>query len=650
MRIGVFICQCGPNLGDALELQELVGFADGLPHVAWAASENLLCAESGREIISCAIAQHRLDRVVIAGCSPKEHEHTFQEVVGNSGLNPHLLQMANIREQCAWVTADKSEAMEKAGALIRAAVHRVMHHEPIERIEIPCNPDVLVVGAGVAGISAALALSQKQRRVYVVEREPCIGGKVARYGSLFPHQQCAACVWEAEFDALLHSPGIEVLTCCEVVEAAGSWGNFIVKVRQRATLVDPNACIGCGLCEAACPVSAPNEYNEGLDARKAVHIPYPGSLPHVAVIDKDRCTRFRFDDDCQACRDACPFGAIHYDEQDGVRELQVGAVVLATGFDLLDTRCAPQYGYGTVKHVVTGLEFERMLSSSGPTEGKILLENGQPPKSLAIVHCVGSRSHRFKSYCSEVCCRYSLKFTHQVQQQLPETEIIELFSDLCLPGRHAQPSFDSLQEDGRATLVRMRDPGAVEITASEDRIVVAYMDSGGKDQTRLVDMVVLCPAMTGSLVAADLSEIFELRTDQDGFFQVGQPATDPVSSWRDGIFVVGCAQRPMDVASAVAQGHAAAGKILSWLVPGETIALEAGAAIVDSAFCSGCRACLEVCCYKALGVDPETRGVVINKALCRGCGMCAAVCPSGAIKIPRFTYAQLAAEIGGLTA
>jgi heterodisulfide reductase subunit A len=648
IRIGVCLCECGPHIKEALDLPELVRFAECLPGVVWAATANLLCSEAGKAELADSIALHRLNRLVIAACSPKEHEHTFRGVLRHAGLNPFLLQVANIREQCAWVTEDKTAAMSKAKALIGAAVRRVGHHEELEQTEIPAVPDVLVVGAGVAGISAATALARKGRHVYVVEKDPCIGGKVARYGDLFPHMQCSSCAWEESFDALLSSEAIEVMTSSEVVEATGYRGNFAVEVRRNATFVDPSVCVGCASCVTVCPVIASNEFNEGLDTRKAVYLPYPGSLPHVAVIDKDRCSRIGMKEDCDACMRACPFGAINFEDRDRMAHIKVGAVVLATGFDLFDLGSAPGYGIGEIENVYTSLEMERLLSASGPTEGRLLLRDGRQPGSLAIVHCAGSRTGGSKDYCSEVCCNYLLKFAQQARQQIPDIDIVELFSDLCLPGRHGWELFNRLKDDPGIAFVRTRGPDAVRITASGDEISVSYMDSSGEFQSRSVEMVVLAPPMTGTAASADLARIFDLTADDGGFLLLGRPATDPVSSSREGIFVVGCAQRPMDIASAVARGQAAAGVILAGLLPGDRLDLDPTAASIDEALCSACGACVEVCGYKAVQVDEITNGVRIVSALCRGCGLCVAVCPAGAIKAPHFTYTILAAEIGGL--
>lgn len=646
-RIGIYICECGPNIKDAMDIDEVVKFAQGLENVVLAKPFGLLCSEEGKALISSEIKKQNLTRVVFAACSPKEHEITFKGILRNAGLNPFLLQIANIREHCAWVIKDKSLATDKAKAMINAAVGRVVHHEPLETKEIECQPDVLVVGAGMAGISAALTLAQRNREVYLVEKLPCIGGKVALYEDVFPNLQCASCVLDPVADEILHHEQIKILTYSEVEEVLGFYGNFVVKVNKRARFVDAATCIGCEACFDVCPVKAKNEFNEGLDERRAIYIPYAGALPNVAVIDKEHCLRWQ-GEPCTACQEACAFGSINYEETDQVEELKVGAIVLATGFDIFDARHAPQYGYGKIENVYTSLEFERLVNPTGPTEGKIELKNGQTPEKIALVHCVGSRTSNFNEHCSGVCCMYLLKFAHQAARKLPGVSITQLYSDLCLPGKESQSFFGRVSGENGPEFLHMKEPDSIEIAEEGGKILIEYVDVHGQSDTVTSDMVVLAPAIEGARDARGLAHVFDISQGEGGFFVEEDPSIAPVSTVRDGVFIAGCAQGPKDIQSSVADGQAAAGRILSRLIPGEKLVLEAITAEVDTSLCSGCKICIALCPYKAITYDEIGKHVTINEILCRGCGVCPAGCPSGAIKANHFTDAQISAEIRAL--
>jgi heterodisulfide reductase subunit A len=545
------------------------------------------------------------------------------------------------------VIKDSRLATDKAKAMIAAAVGRVVHHEPLEIKEIECHEDVLVVGAGMAGISAALSLAQRNRKVYLVERSPCIGGKVARYEDVFPNLECASCVLDPILDEVLHNEQIEALTLTEVQEVLGFYGNFIVKINRKAAYVDAGTCIGCGACFEVCPVKVKNEYNEALDNRKAIYVPYAGALPNVAVIDKERCLHWQAEG-CSACKEVCPFGSIDFEDKDKVQELRVGAVVLATGFDIFDPNRAPRYGHGTVENVYTSLEFERLVNSSGPTEGKILLKDGNPPKRVALVHCVGSRTKRFNEHCSAVCCLYSLKFAHQVNEKLPGASVTEFHSDLCLPGKDSQQFLNKISGEDRIRLIHMKNPDSIEIVQDNGNILIRYTDIYGMSGTIGCDMVILAPAMEGAHDAQSVAEIFDISQGKGGFFVEEHTKVAPISTAREGIFVAGCAQGPKDIPSSVAQGQAAAGRILSRLVPGERLRLEGAVAEVDAYLCSGCKICAGLCPYKAIVYDDTEKQIAVNEVLCRGCGICVAACPSGVIKANHFTDTEISAEIKGL--
>ncbi|MCG2711720.1 MAG: CoB--CoM heterodisulfide reductase iron-sulfur subunit A family protein [Candidatus Omnitrophica bacterium] len=647
LKVGIYVCECGPNIKDALDINVLVDFAAGLEAVKTAKSFNLLCSQGGGELIKRDIEEYGLDRIVIAACSPKEHEITFKKILKSAGLNPFLLQIANIREQCAWVIKDKAKATAKARAVINAAVNRVLCQEPLEVKEIDAVADVLVVGAGISGISAALTLSQKARKVYLLEQLPVIGGKVARYEEVFPNLECASCMMDPVMDEVLHDENIEVLTLSSLEEVLGFFGNFIVTVKQAARYVDVSSCIGCGACFEACPVSVKNEYNQGLDVRKAVYIPYAGALPNAAVIDRNNCLRFK-SQECDACLKACPFGAIRYDDKDTYRQINVGAVVLASGYDLFDLSGISQYGYKKIKNVYTSLDFERLLSSTGPTNGKIVLDEGRVPDNIVIIHCTASRSKKFAWYCSGVCCMYSLKFSRLIHEKLPDVSVTHLYLDFCLPGKEAQGFFDGINELQKIRFLRMKDADSVRIDEQEDSAIITYTDENGIIKKLNTDMIVLSAAMEGALKSDMLAKICDVKQGKGGFFEEEHNKLSPVSTMKEGIFIAGCAQSPMDIQKSVISAKAAAGQILSKLVPGDKLVLEPIIACIDEDLCSGCKSCIALCPYNAISYDEDKKISKINDVLCRGCGVCAAACPSGVIKSRHFTDEQINAEIKGL--
>lgn len=416
------------------------------------------------------------------------------------------------------------------------------------------NGDVLVIGAGIAGIEASLLLAGAGRKVYLIEKTSYIGGNVIKYEHVFSNLECATCMVAPKQQELLGNEAIELLTLSEVLDVKGSSGNFVVKVRKRARYVDPVNCIGCNTCFDPCPVSLKNEFEEGLGERKAIYIPCAGALPNVPAIDPENCIRFQ-GKDCQACKEACMFDAINFDEKDEELELKVGAILVATGFSAFNPNKISQYGYGKFGGVYTAFEFERMFASNGPTEGKILLRNGQSPKSVAILHCVGRKE---KGYCSAVCCMYSLKFIHYLKDKLPEVKIYELYSDLCIPGKSYQKFYEEMKEKG-ADIIRAKEFKVAE----EGRGMVIKCTVNGKESSLPVDMVILAPAIEPREDAPELAKVLAIPQDEHGFFR--EELYTPVATSREGVFIAGCAQDPKDIQGSVAQSEAAVGRIIATL-------------------------------------------------------------------------------------
>jgi len=668
-RIGVYICSCGANISDNIDFDDLIKFSSSLDDVAYVKVYNLFCSEEGKEFLADDILKEKPDRVVIAACSPKEHEKTFRDVLQTAGMNPYLFQMVNIREQVAWVTSEKTDATEKAKVYIRAAVKRVALHEMLEKREIDCNTDALVIGAGPAGMEAAFLLARAGRKVCLVEKNSFIGGRVARYEEVFPKMECASCMLEPRMDEVLHDENIEILTCSEVQEVLGFLGNFNVKIRKRATYVDKEKCIGCGACYDACPVQVKNEFDYNLSERKAIYVPYTGALPNVPVIDENNClrcagnegginreafdlgliTKEEYDamktQDCRRCKEACMFDAINYDDKEEIIERKAGGIVVATGFDLFDPSVLPEFGYGRIPEVYTSLEFERILSQTGPTGGKLLMKNEQEPQSVAIIHCIGSRDKQNHQYCSGVCCLYALKFAHMVKKQIPSVKVYGIYTDWCVPGKNNQDFLDDVKAEGNIDFIHTSLPMHVAIKQGDDKINLASADVSGKKLDIYSDMVVLCPAMVPGKDTPGLSKLLGVARDKDGFFTEGHTKLAPVSTNINGVLIAGCSQGPKDIQNSVAQGAAAAGQILSALVPGRKLELAVTTAEIDENACSGCMTCIAVCPYKAITFDSEKKVSVVNPALCKGCGTCVAACPSGSAKSMHFTGKQILAEI-----
>ena len=669
--VGIYLCSCGTNISETIDIDELSRFSSSLDTVAYVKSNSLLCSEEGKQFIAEDIIRQKPDRVVIVACTPKEHEKTFRNVLQKAGFNPYLFQMVNIREQVAWVTADKTVATEKAKAYIRAAVRRVALQEPFEKKEIDCNTDALVIGAGPAGIEAALVLARAGRKVTLVEKNAFVGGRVARYEDVFPKLECASCMLEPKMDDILHNENIELLTNSEVQEVLGFLGNFVVKIHKKASFVDKEKCIGCGACYEECPVKTKNEFDYNLSERKAIHVPYTGALPNVPVIDTKTCRRFEgrtelyrealeaglitqeeFDTfkgyDCQICKQACGFDAINYDDQDTIVERNVGGIVVATGFDLFDTSVLPQYGYGRLPEVYTSLEFERILAQTGPTAGKLLMKNGEAPESLAIIHCIGSRDRDYKDYCSGVCCLYALKFAHMIRKHSPSVKVFDIYADWCVPGKDNQAFLDSIRDWENMQLIRTGLPMNVVLKQKEKNIDLFCNDASENRQKISADMVVLCPAMIPSKDTEKLSELFQISRSKEGFFAEGHSKLAPVSTNIEGIFIAGCAQGPKDIQNSVAQAAAAAGQVLSLLVPGRKLELDVMTAEIDEKTCAECRMCISLCPYKAIVLDKQKNVAVVNTVLCKGCGTCVAACPSGSAKSRHYTNEQIYAEIEGV--
>ena len=634
-RIGVFVCHCGLNIAKTVRVSELAEFAATLPDVVVAADYKFMCSTPGQELIQNDIKKHNLDRVIVAACSPLMHEKTFRKVIENAGLNQYLLSIVNVREQDAWVTEDEDEATAKAKALINGAVYRARLLQPLTPRFIDVNPDVMVVGGGIAGIQAALELAETGKKVYLVERNSTIGGHMAQFDKTFPTLDCSACILTPKMDAVLQNPRIELLTYCEVEEVKGFVGNFDVKIRQKARYIDHDKCNACLACTEKCPGKGGFRMGRGAGKEESHLYPLPAGRSPEAGHRPQRLHVFPEKGKCRLCEKVCGQGAIAFEQQDTFKEIKVGAMIVATGYDLMDTETPLQYGYGKLPGVYHALEIERLFNAAGPTGGKVVMRDGKEPQSMAILHCIGSRDKNHYEYCSRVCCMYSLKFAHLLKEKT-HGDVYQLYIDMRAPGKGYEEFYNRLVEED----VKFIRGKAARVTDKSDnpdfagKLVVEVDDTlMGRFVTIPVDMVVLSPAMKPRADAKEMARLFNLSTDKYGFFMERHPKLAPLSTMTEGVFIAGACQGPKDIPDSVAQGTGAAAEALTIVVK-DKLELEAATAIVNPAACCGCHNCVTVCPY---GAPRSTRKRTYPKSTRRSAR--AAVCARPAVPRRRFSPA-----------
>jgi heterodisulfide reductase subunit A len=646
VRIGVYVCHCGTNIAGTVDVKELAAYAAGLPGVVVAREYKYMCSDPGQELIRTDIRDHRLERVVVAACSPSLHEKTFRNAASGGGMNPYLFQMVNIREHDSWVHEDRLAATRKARDLLRAAVYRVALHRPLTPRHVPIHPDVLVVGGGIAGIHAALTAAHAGKHVYLVEREPTIGGHMGMFDKTFPTLDCAACILTPKMTAVKAHPKITLWTLSEVAAVDGYVGNYRVTVRRKPRYVIEELCVGCMECIEACvfkQAKVPDEFNLGLSKRKPVYIPFPQAVPQVVVIDPETCIEFKTGKCKKTCIEACgERKAIDLAQKETYETIEVGSIIVATGFEVFDARRIPYYGYGVYPNVYTSLEVERLVNASGPTSGEIVLRNGRKPETVGIVHCVGSRDEHTNRYCSRVCCMYSLKLAHLIKEKTG-AEVYSFYIDMRTPGKAFEEFYNRVAEEG----VRFVRGKVADIYPADGdgRLTVQVEDTLlGLVRKIPVDMVVLSVGLEGRRDNAEVRRTFRISCSQEGFFLERHPKLAPVSTFTDGVFLAGCCQGPKDIPDTVAQAGAAAAEALA-LIDAGRIELEPNTAYIVEEVCSGCGVCVALCPYQAVSLPPETRTARINEVLCKGCGTCVAACPSGSARQNLFEDEQIFEEV-----
>jgi heterodisulfide reductase subunit A len=650
IRIGVYVCHCGSNIAGTVDVKEVVEFAKGLPSVVVAKDYIYMCSEPGQNMLKEDIENHRLSRVVVAACSPRLHELTFRRACQEAGINPYLFQLANIREQCSWVTENSDSATEKAKALVAGAVRRVYYQEPLETREAPMNPNTLVIGGGIAGIQSALEIADSGHKVYLVETSPSIGGHMAQLDKTFPTLDCSSCILTPKMTLVSSHRYIELMTYSEVEEVTGYVGNFKVKIRKKARYVNQDKCTGCGVCQEKCPFKVDSEFDAGIGKRKVIYTPFPQAVPNVPVIDAQHCVYF-LKGTCRACEKFCEAKAIDFDQKDELEEVEVGSIILATGYNVFDPSPLYQYRYGQLDNVITSLQFERMVNAAGPTGGKIVLKDGSTPESIAIFHCVGSRDENYHKYCSRVCCMHALKYSHLIKEKTG-AEVYQMYIDMRCFGKGYEEFYKRLSEEGvyfiRGKVAEVTDRAVTK--EEEGKLIVVGEDTLLPGVIRVpVDMVILCVALEPQPDVEAIARLFNISRGADGFFLERHPKLDPVATTTDGVFIVGCCQGPKDIPDSVVQASAAAARLLAMISKGK-VEVEAATAEINEELCSGCRIYNNVCPFSAIAFNEEKKLSHINEVLCKGCGVCAAACPSGVISGKHFTTAQILAEIEGVLA
>jgi heterodisulfide reductase subunit A2 len=652
VQIGVYVCHCGTNIAGIVDVKALTDYAATLPDVTVARHYKYVCSTPGQELIKRDISELGLNRIVVAACSPCLHEKTFRNVTAEAGLNPYFFQMVNIREHDSWVHTDRQAATEKGKDLIRAAVRRVRLHKPLERKRVAINPSVLIVGGGIAGIHSALTMANAGKHVYLVERDATIGGHMAMFDKTFPTLDCAACILTPKMTAVKSHPNITLWTLSEVTQVDGYVGNYQVTIKHKPRYVIEDACVGCMECIDACvykQAKVPDEFNMYLGKRKPIYIPFPQAVPQVVVIDPESCIEFKSGKCKKTCVEVCADRkAIDFQQQEKSETIDVGTIILATGFFTFDARRVPYYGYGTYPNVYTGLEVERLINAAGPTSGEVILRDGGRPKTVAIVHCVGSRDENTNRYCSRVCCMYSLKLAHLIKEKT-EAEVFNFYIDMRTPGKGFEEFYNRVAEEG-THFIRGRVADIYPDPGDNGRLLVCAEDTLMSTVRKVpVDMVVLATGLEPQPDAQDVRRRFHITCSTEGFFLERHPKLAPVNTFTDGVFLAGCCQGPKDIPDTVAQAGAAAAEALALIDIGY-IEQEPNTAHVLEEVCSGCKTCIPLCPYQAISFVESKKKAEVNEVLCKGCGTCVASCPSGSVQQNLFEDEEIFAEIEGLLA
>jgi len=646
LRIGVFVCDCGLNIAGSVDCQEVTRWAETLPGVVVAVENKYTCADPGQEEIKRYIREQNLNRVVVASCTPRMHEPTFRTCVAEAGLNPYLLEMASIREQCSWVHLhDREAATRKAKDIVRIAVAKARLLRPQEEAKIPVTDAAVVIGGGVAGIQAALDLADAGHQVYLVEKQASIGGTMAQLDKTFPTMDCSICVLGPKMMDVGRHPRIKLLAYSEIEKISGYVGNFNVRVRKKARYVDETLCNSCGRCAEVCPVVVPDSFQQGFSSRKAAYLPFPQAVPSSYLINMDECLGNN-PVTCGKCIDVCEKDCIDLNMRDEVLELNVGVVIVATGMDVYDPTALDEYGYTRFENVITTLEFERLICGGGPSEGKLLRPSDlQTPKRIGFIQCVGSRTeNRGNPYCSNVCCMNTIKDSLLINEHYPDTEIYVFYVDIRAYGKGFEDLYQRSKEAG-VHYIRGLPGEVLEDPATGNLKVRVENTTTSRVEEYELDMVVLSVGLQPSDELKHLTGIINISQTADGFVMEAHPKLRPVDAPTPGIFFAGSVEAPKDIKDSVTQAGAAVARS-SILLNAGAVKGDAIKAVVDLEKCTSCGLCARVCPFGAIEVDIKAKaGARVITAACAGCGACAAECRFGAITIQHFEDEQILAQI-----
>jgi len=639
-KIGVFVCHCGRNIAGTVDVERVVREIAGCEGVEHCEDYKYMCSDPGQALIKKVIEEKGLDGIVIAACSPSLHEATFRRTAEAAGLNSYLAEIANIREQCSWVHTETETATAKAIGIIKTIIEKVKLNEVLTPARIPVTPRALVIGGGIAGIQSALDIANSGYEVVLVEKTPSVGGHMAQLSETFPTLDCSQCILTPKMVEVSQNPNIKLLAYSEVEEITGSVGNFVVRIRKKASCVDSATCTGCGTCIEKCPVKVPSEFDEGLGERKAIYTPFPQAVPNRPVIDRETCLYFTKEGKCGACKASCTLEAIDYDQEDEIIEEEVGAVVVATGYDLYPKANIAEYGAGRIPDVVNGLQFERLLSASGPTAGEVRRpSDGKVPRRVAFISCAGSRDpEHYMPYCSKVCCMYLAKHALLYREHVPDGEAIVFTIDVRTSGKTYEEFYARTKQEENVLYIRGKPS---RVLATDDGVAVWCTNTLSGKQMRVdCDMAVLATPIAPCPTAMELARQLRIHTNEHGFFSEAHPKLRPVEALAPGFFMAGCALGPKDIPETVSQASAAASKVLEMFSKKELL-VEPLIAWVDEDLCSGCRFCISTCPYDAREYDEEKKVVRVVEALCVGCGACVVACGTGATEQKNLSDEQL---------
>ncbi len=660
-RIGVFVCWCGSNIAGTVDVQAVSDALKNEPGVVFSTNYQYMCSQAGQDMIIQAVAEHNLTGVVVCSCSPRMHEATFRKTAEAAGLNPYMVEIANIREQCSWVHKDIPTGTAKAIILGKAAIAKVNLNAPLTPGESPVTKRALVIGGGIAGIQTALDIADAGFPVDIVETKPTIGGKMAQLDKTFPTLDCAACILTPKMVEAGQHDKIRIFSYSEVADVKGFVGNFDVTIKKKARYVNEDICTGCGACTEKCPMKkVPNEFNLGMDNRTAIYIPFAQAVPKVATIDPNACNMLK-NGKCGVCAKVCTAGAIDYKQKDEYIEEKYGAIVVATGFNPISMDKFDEFAYNQSKDVITSLEFERLTNAAGPTAGKLLRPSDhEHPHTIVFVQCVGSRcdacAEKGKEYCSKICCMYTAKHAMLTRDKYPDTEVYVFYIDVRTPGKNFDEFYRRAVEEYGVNYIK----GMVgKVTPEGKKLKVQASDLLNNKQLHIdADLVVLAAAIEPDKSARPLATMLTASMDTNDFFTEAHPKLRPVESPTAGVFLSGACQGPKDIPETVSQAGAAASKVIGLLAKDK---LKGNPCVASSneLMCNGCSTCERVCPYGAITYEDKEfrmpdrttklrRIAVVNPAVCQGCGACTVACPSGAMDLNGFKSSQIMAEVDAI--